>query len=175
MPGLGGGGGGPLFPPPPQEALTRTVANANAAKANRQRRAVEPNRTIISARQNTQTIVRRKIGGRNRGGESCQRDCGDAADGAVVETVSVTISVVWLVESRDTEDTLKVQLLFAGKLMQRDGESGIVPEYPFNEVNVIIAEPELPGLATTIVGGFAVAVNVGGGVTVSVIVVVEVA
>ena len=55
---------------------------------------------------------------------------------------------------------LKLQVLCGGKVEHADGERGAEPVSPFCAVNVIIVDPDWPGLAMFIVVGLAVIENV---------------
>jgi hypothetical protein len=81
--------------------------------------------------------------------------------------VSVVIPEV-VVPLRVRELGEKLQLLSDGNPVQEVGAKLSVPVNPFMAVNVSVVEPELPGLATMIVCGFATTPKSGPGVTVSI-------
>jgi hypothetical protein len=85
---------------------------------------------------------------------------------AELEAVVVIVRVTGTVVVEDVKVTLaglKLQLLFTGRFEHIDGESVAEPVKPFCAANVRVVDPDCPGLATLILVGFAVIVNVGGG------------
>jgi len=85
---------------------------------------------------------------------------------AELEAAVVIVRVTGTVVVEDVKVTLpglKLQLLLDGKFEHIDGESVAEPVNPFCAANVRVVDPDCPGLATLIVVGFAVIVNVGGG------------
>ena len=76
-------------------------------------------------------------------------------------------------EVKATVDGLKLQLLSDGKFEHMEDERVAEPVRPFCAVKVSMVDPDWPGLVTLMVIGFAVIVNVGGAVTVSVMLALE--